>query len=293
MVKLDALGRATFHHIASHEAVRPTNRETRWLAHTERHGPLSSAALLDLTMDTHRCRDTGLRALQRLRAGGYLTLPIQQRAIERAEFHPYVYDISVRGRHWLRDQGAVEESVRPTGHWWHAYTTASLTAAIERAGGARSVTYVPARKILDIRGVPLGIPCRGGSIIPDQIFALNYGGSFRAFVLEVDRGTEPITSKAGRESLARKITSYAEIVADNLHHRHYGLKSPLAVLFTFLSRARADHFQKLVATMAPVLSGAVMVQVLNRNDPMMLNAQVAVALPWQRLSGGTFDIFKA
>jgi hypothetical protein len=292
MEKLDTLGRATFHHIASHEAVRPTNRELRWLAHIERHGPQSSVALLDLTSDTHRCRDTGLRSLQRLRAGGFLSLPLQQRSIERAEFHPYVYDVTQKAKTWLADKGCLEEAVRPTGHWWHSYTVSSITAAIDRAAEMRGVSYIPARKILNIRQTPLGIPYAGGTIIPDQIFALNYGGNFRAFMVEVDRGTEPLSSKSARESLARKVTGYGQIITRDLHRKHYGLKSPLALLFTFASQARAHRFMEMIAADYTGLASATLVQVLAADDPMVLRATQTVTAPWSRVSGGTLDILK-
>lgn len=293
MEKLDALGRATFHHIASHVAVRPTNRELRWLSHIERHGPQSSVALLDLTSDTHRCRDTGLRSLQRLRAGGFVSLPPQQRAVERAEFHPYVYEITPKAKSWLVDKGCFEDALRPSGHWWHAYTVSSLTAAIDRAAVARSLRFIPARKILSIRQAPLGIPYAGSTIIPDQIFALDYGGSFRAFMLEVDRGTEPMSSKSARESLTRKITGYGHIVARDLHRQHYGLKSPLALLFTFVSQARARRFMELVAADHPGLAAATLVQVLAPDDSMILRATEYVTAPWSRVSGGSMEILKA
>ena len=293
MEKLDALGRATFHHIASHEAVRPTNRELRWLSHIERHGPQSSVALLDLTSDTHRCRDTGLRSLQRLRAGGFLSLPLQQRAIERAEFHPYVYEVTPKAKTWLVDKELFEDALRPTGHWWHTYTVSSITAAIDRAADAQSTRYIPARKILNIRQATPGIPYTGGTILPDQIFALDYGGSFRAFMLEVDRGTEPVSSRSARESLARKVAGYAQIVRHDLHRQHYGLKAPLALLFTFLSQARASHFMKMVATDHPGLAAATLVQVLAPEDPMILRATEYVLAPWWRVSGGTMEILKA
>lgn len=293
MGKLDALGRATFHHIASHEAVRPTNRELRWLCHIERHGPQSSVALLELTSDTHRCRDTGLRSLQRLRAGGFLCLPPQQRAIERAEFHPYVYEITPKAKKWLAEKGCLEDALRPTGHWWHTYTVSSITAAIDRAAAARSMRYIPARKILSIRQAALGIPYSGGTIHPDQIFALDYGGSFRAFMLEVDRGTEPLTSRSARESLGRKIVGYSQIVARDLHRQHYGLKSPLALLFTFLSVLRARNFMEMVAADHPGLGAATLVQVIAPDDQMVLRAADYVAAPWSRISGGRMDILKA
>ena len=68
--KTDTLGRATSHYIAPRAGVKPTAREIRWLKHVERHGPQSSQFLFELTRDTHRCKDTALRDLQKLRAGG-------------------------------------------------------------------------------------------------------------------------------------------------------------------------------------------------------------------------------
>ncbi len=108
MGKLDAIGRATFHHIAAQPAVRVTNRELLWLTHINRHGPQPSTALHDLTASTHRCKDTTLRALQRLRAGSILFLPRQQRQIERAEFNPYIYDVTDLGRAHLQNRDRLE-----------------------------------------------------------------------------------------------------------------------------------------------------------------------------------------
>ena len=101
MTHLDSLGRSTFHHIAPQDGVRPTAREIRWFKHIERHGPQSSQYLYELTRDTHRCKDTALRQMQKLRAGGYLTLPRQQRATERAEFNPYIYDLTKKAKDHL------------------------------------------------------------------------------------------------------------------------------------------------------------------------------------------------
>ena len=127
----DSLGRATFHYIPPDCDVRPTERELRWFKHIARHGPQSSVHLYEATRDTHRCRDTALRRMQKLRAGGYLVLPPQQRATERAECAPYVYDLTQKTRSYLSDLGLDEPTVRPTGHWWHAYLTACVTSSID------------------------------------------------------------------------------------------------------------------------------------------------------------------
>jgi hypothetical protein len=292
MGKLDATSRATFHHIAAQGGVCPTNRELRWLKHIERHGPQASTALIDLSTDTHRCRDTALRALQRLRAGGFLYLPPQQRSIERSEFNPYIYDITPQARTYLAETGALEDAVRPTGHFWHAYTTSALTSAIDRSAARSGINFVPARTILNIRQASLGIPTGSNTIIPDQLFALDYGGSFRAFVLEVDRGTEPTSSRSARESLHRKLAAYSAIFSHGQHRQHYGLKSPIVLLFTFTSRLRAKRLLEDIASHWPNLAPVTLVQAVAPQDRLVLQANTYVAAPWQRASGDTIDLFR-
>ena len=156
--------------------------------------------------DTHRCEDTTRRQLQKLRAGGLLFLPKQQRRTEKADFNPYIYDLAPRGKAYLEDYDLAEPTVRPTGHWWHAYLTACVTSSIDIAAAKEGTRYIPAHEILKRNGSSLAIPLGDNSkLIPDQLFALDYGGSYRAFMLEIDRGTEPHNSPANRKSLKRSI----------------------------------------------------------------------------------------
>ncbi|WP_104017837.1 replication-relaxation family protein [Roseovarius nitratireducens] len=258
----DSLGRATFHHIAPQSHVRPTEREIRWFKHLERHGPQSSQYLYELTRDTHRCRDTALRQMQKLRAGGYLALPRQQRATERAEFNPYIYDLTKKAKDHLRDLGLDEPTVHPTGHWWHGYTVSCVTGSIDIAAAREGVRYIPTHEILSRTGADLAIPVAGTKLIPDQLFALDYGGSYRAFALEVDRGTEPKTSPARRKSWARSIEQYQHVIERQLYKRHYGLKANLIVLWVFSSRTDRERFLKLASSTAPKLAPYVLGQVV-------------------------------
>ncbi|KAA0909535.1 hypothetical protein FLO80_21125 [Aquicoccus porphyridii] len=250
----DSLGRATFHHIAPQAQVRPTEREIRWLKHIERHGPQSSHYLYELTRDTHACRDTALRQMQKLRAGGYLLLPRQQRVTERAEFNPYIYDLTRKAKDHLCDLGLDEPTMRPTGHWWHGYTVSCVTGAIDIAAARQGTRYIPAHEILTRTGAELAMPVGRTKLIPDQFFALDYGGCYRAFALEVDRGTEPKTSLARRKSWARSIAQYDHAVRQQTYKTHYGLKANLIVLWVFTSRSKEMRFLELLRERAQTTS---------------------------------------
>jgi Replication-relaxation len=271
MNKTDAIGRATFHHIASQDGVRVTNREIRWLKHIERHGPQSSVYLYELTKDTHRSKDQALRDLQKLRAGGYLFLPPQQRATERAEFNPYIYDLTKQAKRWLTDQGLAEPTVRPTGHWWHAYIVSCVTSSIDIAAARDGVRYIPAHEILARKRATLGIPVNGKTLIPDQLFALDYGGSYRAFVLEVDRGTEPDHSARTRKSLRQTIDLYQVGLISDFFRSHFGLHAPVLSLWVFSCQSRTRWFTGMLKDRCVVQKMALFAQSARPNSVWLSN----------------------
>ena len=250
MYQKDALGRSTFHAIAPRDDVTPNERDLRWFKHLERHGPLSSQQLIAWTADTHRCKDTALRRLQALRAAKLLYLPKQQRQTERAEFKPYIYDLAPHGQRYLKDAGLTEHTIRPTGHWWHLHETAMLTAEIDLEARNRTFRYIPAHKILERSGATLAIPMGQQKLIPDQLFAIDYGGLFRAFMVEVDRGTEPIASNSTRKSWKSALAMYGMAFERGLPNRYYGLKAPVQVLWRLSTEARERAFEGVLGGFA-------------------------------------------
>jgi len=223
MIETDKIGRATFHHIASQRVTKLTNREAHWLKHIERHGPQSSNYLYELTRDTHRCKDTALCQMQKLRAGGYLRLPRQQRATEHTNFNAFIYDLTPMSREYLIGRSMAEPTFTPHGHRVHAYMTSCITSSIDIAAARDGVRYIPAHNILAINGATLAIPIGQQKLIPDQLFALDYGEKFRAFALEVDRGTEPKTTRAKRKSIQNSIDLYGKMIERQVYKSHYGL----------------------------------------------------------------------
>lgn len=291
MNKTDAIGRATFHHIASQGGVRVTNREIRWLKHIERHGPQSSVYLYELTKDTHRCKDTALRDLQKLRAGGFLCLPPQQRATERAEFNPYIYDLTKQAKSWLADQGLAEPTERPTGHWWHAYMVSCVTSSIDISAAREGVRYIAAHEILARKnGATLGIPVNGKLLIPDQLFALDYGGSYRAFVLEVDRGTEPTVTAKMRRSINGILNQYDKAFSQSLPLTHYGLRCLTILLVVTTSKVRVRQLIDCLSNSAGGISKYTVIGGLDSENQSLY--AFPAALPFQSASGLPFSIGK-
>ncbi len=290
METTDKLGRSTFQNIAPQRGVKPTNREIRWLKHIERHGPQSSQYLYDLTRDTHRCKDTALRQMQKLRAGGFLRLPGQQRATAHADFNPYIYDLTNAAQNFLVDRDVEEPTVKPTGHWWHGYTTSCVTSSIDIAAARQGMMFIPAHVILARHDASFEIPLKSGKLVPDQIFALDYGGSYRGFLLEVDRGTEPITSKAARKSLGRSVQQYADVIDNARHAQHYGLKMNILNLWVFTSRTRQSNFLQLLDACSDRVRQSVLTKVI---DPGRIGRSIDATLfegQWQRSRVSPFKI---
>lgn len=288
MGNLDSFGRATFHHIAAQGGVRPTNRELRWMGHIARHGPQSSVYLHELTCDTHRSKDTALRELQKLRAGGLLFLPPQQRQVERAEFNPYIYELTEKGKACLRDRGLAVPPRPVSGHWQHQYLTACVTSAIDIAAARDGIRYISQHDILARTGAPLGIPANGSALIPDQLFALDYGGSYRAFVLEVDRGTEPFDGRGGRKSVASMLQGYQSAFRSGAIHAHYGLRCPVVLLVFCATISRARMIRDMAARLGDPVAGVLVVGAvpadLHRRVPSLF------AEGWVRANGQPFAL---
>jgi hypothetical protein len=266
--------------------VRPTAREIRWLKHIERHGPLSSAHLYALTKDTHRCKDTSLRQLQKLRAGGFVMLPRQQRFTEHADFNRYIYDLTKQTRNHLVDLGLTEPTVRPTGHWGHGFAVACVTSAIDMAAALDGVRFIPAHEILAINQASLAIPIGTRKLIPDQIFALDYGGSYRAFMLEVDRGTEPKTSSAARKSYASSIEMYRQMIEKNAHGDHYGLKATTLILWVFSRRSNEKRFLEMVGQIGGQAKNLICTQVMPNDSAAQAAIGSYYGSDWTRCKSG-------
>ena len=169
--------------------------------------------------------------------------------------------------------------------------TACITSAIEICAERNGDEFIPGDRILALKGATLGIPVGRQTVVPDQLFALRSKAGFRSYVLEVDRGTEPVQSSAARKSLKASVEQYGQILRDQTHKPHYGLKSNLLVLWVFTTATRRDRFLELVATHTPDQSAGFLTLVVEGGFPRLEACLDVVSGAWRRVHGGKVGLF--
>lgn len=240
--------------LSTGKRVTPQERDLLWFEKIHQHGPLSSSFLhafsADLRRNEKRARDrlTDLFNEDRTPHGGaYLTRPFQQFRTFDVRYQDLVYDLAPAAELALKEAGKWSESASAaTGPWMHRYMVAAITASIELATQSDpSLTFIPQQAILERAGtvlrypVPFDNPTTGKEetrdLIPDAVFGLEYDGpdgkSFRFFIVEADRATEPSrASRFNRKSHLRTILQYRSYVGRGLYKDHLNLTAGVMVL---------------------------------------------------------------
>ncbi|HSG37797.1 MAG TPA: replication-relaxation family protein, partial [Paracoccaceae bacterium] len=121
-------------------------------------------------------------------------------------------------------------------------------------------------------------------LIPDQLFGLDYGGTYRVFALEVDRGTEPKSSPSARKSWARSIVQYRQVIEQGLQKTHYGLKAPLLVLWVFSTASRQAKFLEMVGALPEPVAARFLTAAARQTGfaPAAYSGPALYHAPWQR-----------
>ena len=133
----------------------------------------------------------------------------------------------------------------------------SITASIENGTRRRNdLEYIPGYKILERANTPLSWPvtitdpATGKRVTkdlrPDALFGIEYkteqGSRYRFYVVEADRGTEPLTSSTiNRKSALRNILQYEAYILGGEYKKHLKLTSPMLVLNVLISEQRMQH----------------------------------------------------
>ena len=189
-------------------------RDIRWLEALRDHGPLPSHYLHAFTEVTHRSAKAARLRLTDLASetntphrAAYLMRPPAQRSGANVLNRSLVYDLSKAG--WKALEAPRSDFCRPTGPFAHQMMVSCVTASIELSClNSNSMRFIPGWQILARAGASLGVEttieilpqykAERHRLVPDQLFAVEFtkGGqkSYLAFLVECDRGTEPVIS---------------------------------------------------------------------------------------------------
>ncbi len=261
--------------LSTDKRVTPQPRDLLWFEKLHQHGPLSSRYLhafsQHLAKNEKRSRDrlTDLFNESRTPHGGaYLIRPWQQFQTFDARYQDLVYDLGAPAQAALREHGLWNElGASAGGPWRHRYMVAAITASIELASLADpNLAFIPQHLILGRAKatlrfpVPIRNPATGkevrSDLIPDALFGLEYRhgdkSSFRFFIVEADRGTEPSrASKFNRKSHLRNFLQYRDYIGHGLYREHLGLNASLLVLNVTSSEATMANMLKLAREVSP------------------------------------------
>lgn len=243
--QFDTLGRATFHNAEFNPSITYNERSLRWFELLNLHGQLNSEYLHQFTKHLYKDPGKAREALRRMVEGGYITKPGQQRSNIRATSSFYIYQLTERGKDALMQENRYVETIQPSGQWAHQYMTSCVTASIHLAAQHAGFEFIPGHVILEKGETTLAANIDGKRLIPDQLFAIDYGEGTRFFCVEVDRGTEPGTSRANRKSYEKSIEDYMKFIEGGLYKKHYGITSQMKVLYVFRSRGDEMRFHQV------------------------------------------------
>ncbi|WP_317056552.1 replication-relaxation family protein [Roseovarius rhodophyticola] len=247
--------------------VRLTDRDLLWLEKLHQHGPLSTSYLLAYSAVL---RTSDKRQKERLgdlfheentaHGGAYIDRAPQQFATLKAGYNQIVHQVSATGVRALKEKNLWHQTSGHHGPWLHRHMVACSTASVELATLQRSnLSFIPQHAILERAGAGLSFPLRiqekdsdrpvRKDLKPDALFGLTYhttkGDRFRFFAMEVDRGTEPVTSRNwNRKSFERHLKQYEMFVAQDAYKEMLKLTAPLLVLDIVPDRDRMNLMLK-------------------------------------------------
>lgn len=268
-----------------------------------RHGHLPSHYLREFT--SHENANALADRLTKLFHGAelngpFLTKPEKQHASFFADIQHLVYDLHPNAIKLVEDKIQAKndwlEQRRKDNHFVHALMNACVGASLEL--GLRK-KYIPRYDVLLRQKSKLELPLAfNHALVPDDLFGINYGGSYRFFAVEIDRNTESIDREpSGNKTpptIGKKFEAYLEVLRSRLYRDVWGVPN-LMVLIVSTSEGRLAGMMRKLKELDPVLAS----RFLFKADPTFgpnwrVPEKVLTDLitPWARADGSTFDITK-
>ena len=255
-----------------------------------RHGPLPSTYLYELTRHLPRTRhyQTFQHRLTKLYNGycanyrshfyvagdagtvlnpnhtcdavAYLARPKQQWAAFDAKYQPLIYDLTPLSLAVLADR--VITAHPRTDPFLHRLMGACVGASIALSARRTGMVYADQERLFthpkcppETKAAPnpLALPIPTGTLVPDDLFALQRDKP-RFYAVEIDRRTESINSDTARTAYGRKVQGYLHVLRNGTYRKHWGIPN-LTVLTVTTNRLHLRHMIDYCASLgAPDLA---------------------------------------
>ena len=267
-----------------------------------RHGPLPSHYLFAFTgksnFNSHQHRLTKL--YNGTAHGAYLVRPPQQFASFHARYQPIVYDLNEKSKQLLIEHGKISPFIKRLDPFLHRLMSACVGASIELSCTPRGLTYIPRHAILKRTDSPMELPLSQfvpqKSLVPDDLFGIDYGGSYRFFAVEIDRNTESIERrKIDQNTFGKKLACYIDAMKHRTFKDVWGIPNMMVLTIT----TNATHMNNMMAYLEkldPTLSARFLFKALptfGSNWRVPKTVYTDILGPWDRADGSVFDIDKA
>lgn len=184
------------------------------------------------------------------------------------------------------------EPRRPPHEYHHQLIQDVTKASIELGCASRGITFLDWAHLKDhddLKGKSWWIPIDNeNSYEPDgPPIILRYGqGNYRYLFTEIDRGTEPLTTKVSRRNITSLFEEIGAVMKQRLYEKHFDFESALFLIVT-ISEKRMDSMMQVAAevlgTPTYVLFKTTEEWQRDANDNML-------ATPWKRVGHPEFDL---
>ncbi len=261
-----------------------------------RHGPLPSNYLFAFTERENF--NHFQHRLTKLYNGGaqasFLVRPPQQFASFHARYSPIVYDLNEQSKALI----ALSPFINRADPFVHRLMGACVGASIELACRKKGLRYISRHEVLSKKGRPMELPLSQfapqKTLVPDDLFGINYGGAYRRFAVEIDRNTESIERrKIDQNTFGKKLACYLDAMRRQTYKDIWGIPGMMVLIIT-TNEAHMQNMMAYLTTLDLKLAERFLFKTLStfganwRVPPILTD----ILDPWHSVVG-TFDITKS
>jgi hypothetical protein len=229
-----------------------------------------------------------------------LDRPPQYRSFE-GRYDSLVYELNETGTQLLDDHKLLSPFINRIDQMSHRFMGSCLSASLDIMCRLDGYTFVPRHPILERKGNRMRLPVsqldangKRKFLEPDDLFGVHVPGAKRFFAHEVDRYTEPKTSKTSRETLEGKFKAWDEVMENRTYKHYWGIEN-LRLMWSVTEQGRAETIKAMLQSRWPKLATKTIIKVFpifgkyGRIPPDVIREVFKL---WERGDGKLFDITK-